>query len=221
MAALPAERGPTLPALLRRQFGIPPVLTLAVAAVGCAAAVVAIVLALTQPPSPGAQALHDSAPVFNLLYPPDAMRQVRPRRGELLRLQGRRGQLTVEVVVRRLELPPYEGDVVHGLLPVLANRVVEANRAQTPGFELVSEGRERMNDAVGYEIGFRAVRPDRRLYGRDTLLVPDEPEEGHGPVTLSVRQRKAAGQKLTPAERGLAFTSRKTYRSFHFGTGRD
>jgi hypothetical protein len=220
MAAVRAGLGPTLPGLLRRRFGIPPLLTLALATAVAAAAVVAVVVALTRPPSPGEQVVHEGAPVFNLLFPPDAMRTVRPGSGELMRLEGRRGALTVEVVVRPLELPPFEGDVTHGLLPVHADRFVEAQRAVTPGFEFVSEGRARVNNAVGYEIGFQAVLPDSRLYGRDVLLVPDDPQEGRGFVTLSLRQRRAGGGKLTPAERGLAFTARKAYRSFRFGTER-
>jgi hypothetical protein len=220
MAAVRAGLGPTLPALLRRRFGIPPLLTLAVAVLAAAIAAVAVVYVLTRPPGRGDQVVHESPPVFNLLRPPDAMRQVRPHRGELMRLEGRRGGLIVEVVVRPLELPPYEGDVTHGLLPVYANRFVEARRAVTPGFELVSEGRARVNNAVGYEIGFQALRPEDRLYGRDVLLVPDDPAEGRGLVTLSLRQHKPGGAKFTPAERGLAFTARKAYRSFRFGTKR-
>jgi hypothetical protein len=220
MTALRAGQGPTLPALLRERFGIPPLVTLAVAVALCAAAVFVVVSRLTQPPAPGKQIVHEGAPVFNLLYPPERMRRVRPGAGELMRLQGRRGKLTAEVVVRPLELPPYDGDVTHGLLPTRADHFVEAQRAITPGFEFVSEGRARVNNAVGYEIGFRALRAESRLYGRDVLLVPDDPEEGRGSVLLSLRQRKAGGEKLTPPERKLAFTSRKAYRSFRFGSER-
>jgi hypothetical protein len=157
--------------------------------------------------------------VFNLLYPPDLLREAEPRAGELLRLEGSRGGLSVEVVVRPLELPRYGGDVRHGLLPVYANRLVEAQREILPGLELVKEGRARVNDGVGYEAIFQAVGPDARTYGRDALLVPDDPEEGRGFVTLSLRQSKPGGP-FTPAERGLAGAARKAYRSFHFGTGR-
>lgn len=219
MAAVRREVGPTLPALLRGRFGVPPAVTLAVAAVLVVAAVAAILLALTRPPSPGEQVVHSSPPVFNLLYPPDVLREAAPRRGELLRLQGERGELSVEVVVRPLELPRYAGDVTHGLLPVYANRFVEAQREQLPGLELVHEGRARVNNGVGYELGFQAVAPDARTYGRDVLLVPDEPAEGRGFVTLSLRQFKPGGP-FTKAERGLANVARKAYRSFRFGAER-
>ncbi|MGH2970330.1 MAG: hypothetical protein ACRDK0_14905, partial [Solirubrobacteraceae bacterium] len=184
-----------------------------------AAAVVGILVALTRPPSPGEQVVHDGPPVFNLLYAPEALRVADSRQGELLRLEGRRGKLAVEVVVRPLELPRYDGDVTHGLLPVYANRFVDEQRERLPGMVLAAEGRARVNNGVGYEVGFQAVRPGDRTYGRDVLLVPDDPEEGRGLVTLSLRQHKPGGP-LTPAERGLAGVARKAYRSFRFGTER-
>ena len=183
------------------------------------AAVAGILLALTRPPSPGEQVVHASPPVFNLLYPPGVMREAEARSGELMRLEGRRGELTVEVVVRPLELPGYDGDVTHGLLPVYANRFFEAQHELIPGLALVQEGRARVNNGVGYEVDVRAVSPDARTYGRDVLLVPDDPEEGRGFVTLSLRQEKPGGP-FTKAERGLANAARKAYRSFRFGTGR-
>ena len=120
-----------------------------------AAAVAAILIALTRPPSPGEQVVHASAPVFNLLYPPESMHEARPAAGELLRLEGRREQLEVSVIVRKLELPRFEGDVTHGLLPVYADRFVEAAKRRMPGLALVQEGRARVNNAVGYEVGYR------------------------------------------------------------------
>jgi hypothetical protein len=219
MPAVRREVGPTLPALLHRRLGVPPAVTLALAGLLVACAVVAILLALTRPPSPGEQVVRERPPVFNLLYPPGAMREAEPRPGELLRLEGRRGRLSVEVVVRPLELPPYPGDITHGLLPVYANRFVEAQRQLLPGLVLEQEGRARVNNAVGYEVGFQAVSPDARTYGRDVLLVPDDPAEGRGFVTLSLRQHKPGG-RFTAAEKGLAGASRKAYRSFRFGTER-
>ena len=219
MAAVRREHGPTLPALLRARLGVPPVVTLTVAGVLLAAAVAAILVALTRPPSPGEQVVREQPPVFNMLYPPEALREAAPREGELLRLEGRRGELAVAVVVRELELPPYEGDITHGLLPVYANRFVEAQRERLPGTELVQEGRARVNNGVGYEVGFQAVSADSRTYGRDVLLAPDDPEVGRGFVTLSLRQSKPGGP-FTEAERGLANVSRKAYRSFRFGTER-
>ena len=220
MAVTRAGMGPTLPAVLRERFGVPPAVTLAVAGVLAAAAVAAILVTLTRPPSPGEQVVHASPPVFNLLYPPAALAEARPGAGELLRLEGRRAGLEASVVVRELELPPFDGDVTHGQLPVYADRFVEAEKRRMPGLELVQEGRARVNNAVGYEVGYERLGPSERVTGRDVLLVPDDPEEGKGAVLLSLRTRKASGEKLTPRERNLAFVARKAYRSFRFGTER-
>lgn len=220
MAVTRPGLGPTLPGWLRERYGIPPALTLAVAGVIAAAAVVAIVVALTSPPSPGEQVVHSEPPVFNLLYPPESIHEARPRAGELLRLEGRRAGLEVAVVVRRLGLPRFDGDVTHGLLPVYADRYVEAAKARLPGTELVQEGRARVNNGVGYEVNYARNTATERFLGRDVLLVPDDPEEGRGQVLLSLRQRKRSGEKLTPRERNLAYLARKAYRSFRFGTER-
>ena len=75
-------------------------------------------------------------------------------------------------------------------------------------------------NGVGYEVGYERIGPSERFTGRDVLLVPDDPEEGKGYVLLSLRVRKASGEKLTPRERNLAYLARKAYRSFRFGTER-
>jgi hypothetical protein len=213
-----AELGPTLPALVRRRFGVPPLVTIAVAAVAGTVALVVIVAAITGSKAPGEEVVHERAPVFNVLHP-EGIEPVRTRAGELMRLEGRRGKLSVSVVVRPLELPRYDGDVTHGLLPVYAHGFAEARRRLLPGFKLVAEGRARVNNAVGYEIGFQSVRRRDRTYGRDVLLVPDDPGEAKGFVSLSLRQHKPGGP-FTAAERGFAFAARKVYRSFRYGTGR-
>jgi hypothetical protein len=155
-----------------------------------------------------------------MLHAP-AIHRAKAGKGELLRLEGRRGKLSIEVVVRPLDLPPYRGDVTHGLLPAYADGFIKTQRRELPGMVLTQEGRARVNNAVGYEIGFQAVIPDStRTYGRDVLLVPDDPKEAKGYVTLSLRQTKPGGARFTKGERNLAYLSRKAYRSFRFGTDR-
>jgi hypothetical protein len=218
MAGVRREFAPTLPALLRRRFGVPPVVTLALALVACAVAVPIAIGAITGSNAAGTKTVHESAPVFNLLHP-DSIRPVEPHAGELMRLEGRRRKLDVSIVVRPLKLPPYDGDVTHGLLPVYSHGFAEAQRRILPGFQLVEEGHVRVRNAVGYEIGFRAVRGGERTFGRDVLVIPDDPEEAKGLVTISLRQHKAGGP-LTGREPGFAFAARKVYRSFRYGTDR-
>jgi hypothetical protein len=217
MTALRPGFGPTLPALLRRRLGVPVFATVGVAVVIAAGAMVGVLIALTRPPSPGEKVIHHGKPVFNLLYPPEAMHVAKRHRGEYLRLEGRRGKLRVAVVARPLRLPAYRGDVTHGLLPVYADRYAEELRSR--GFSLREEGRARVNNAVGYEIGVQAVSPGRRDYGRDVLLTSDD-DDAPGVLVLSLRQSKAGGAKLTKPQKALAAISRKAYRSFRFGTER-
>ena len=204
------------------RFGVPPLVTLGVA----------VVLAWrsrdrdrgrAEEPGigQGPRSSTEQPPVFNLLYPPDLMHQARGRSpGELMRIEGHRGKLSVEIVVRPLRLPPYHGDVTHGQLPVYADRFADAQSKTLPGFVLTSEGRVRVNNAVGYEIAFQSVRPQSRVYGSDVLLVPDDPAVGKGLVTLSLRQSKSGGGAYTKAERRLVYQSKKAYRSFRYGTDR-
>ena len=219
MAVTRPELGPTLPGALRERFGIPPLATLVVAGVISVAAVAAILIALTGPTAPGEKVVHANPPVFNMLHPP-ALPSAEPHAGELMRFEGRRDGLEVSVVVRPLELPRFDGDVTHGLLPVYADRFVEQEKRAMPGLELSQEGRARVNNGVGYEVGYLRNTAAERFLGRDVLLVPDDPLEGRGAVLLSLRQRKNSGEKLTPPERNLAYIARKAYRSFRFGTER-
>ena len=154
MAVTRPELGPTLPGALRERFRIPPAVTLAVAGAIGVAAVTAILIALTGPPGKGEKVVHDGAPVFNMLHPPDKLPQAKARAGELMRFEARRAGLAVSVVVRPLELPHFDGDVTHGLLPVYADRFVDEEKRAMPGLELVQEGRARVNNAVGYEVGY-------------------------------------------------------------------
>jgi hypothetical protein len=215
-----AEFGPSLPAWLRARFGIPPVVTLAVVGVVALAGAAAIVVAVARPAAPGKKVVHAAPPVFNLLYQPSFMHKAPAHPGELMRIEGKRGKLSVAIVVRPLKLPHYDGDVTHGLLPVYADRFADEQAKLLPGFQLAFEGRARVNNGVGYEIGFQSVRPGKRVYGRDVLLVPDDPTEGKGLVTLSLRQTKPGGPFRKGGERNLAYQSKKAYRSFRFGTSR-
>jgi hypothetical protein len=220
MAAVREEYRPTLPTALRGRFGIPAWVTVAVLAVLGAVVVAAVLIALVRPASPGTKVVHAAPPVFNLLYPPGKLHRRAPFAGELLRLEGRAGKLSVAVVVRPLKLPPFAGDVTHGLLPVYADRfVAAARRAHPAGFLLTDEGRARVNNGVGYEVGYRALHPGSRFYGRDVLLVPDDPTEGKGFVELSLRQTKPGGPFVGP-EKALVKVAQKAYRSFRFGTAR-
>ena len=87
------------------------------------------------------------------------------------------------------------------------------------GFELVGEGRARVNNAIGYALTFRARSGPRRLYGRHYLLVEEEPEGARHGVILEIESTPAAG---TPNanEVGNHGSLKTPLRSFRFGEER-
>ena len=105
------------------------------------------------------------------------------------------------------------------MLPVYANGYVRAIRRRYAGFELVSEARARINNAVGYELTFRARTGARRLYGRHYLLVEEDPDGRRHGVVLELESTPAAG---TPnvTEIGNHGALKMPLRSFRFGDDR-
>ena len=209
------EFGPPLTTLLRRRFGLPAGVTLAL--VAALVVVGGLVMALVRPGDEGTQLVHEGEPVFNVLYQPGALHEARPRAGELLRLEGRRGHQAVAVTVRPLTLPSFGGDVSHALLPAYATGHIDRLRASLPGFVLEDEGRARVNDAPGYEVTFHSGAPGDVTYGSDVLVVPSE-DETAGAVVISLR-RHVTGRLGKPAY-ALSGSARKAFRSFRYGRDR-
>ena len=212
MSVVRPEFEPTLPALVRRRFGLRERTTVALLVL--ALVLVGVVVLLVRPRVDGESRLvHRGEPVFNLAYAGGALREAEPRAGELARLEGRRGRQSVEITVRPLELPPYEGDVAHGLLPVYASGRIEELAAD--GFRLQDQHRTRINDAPGYEL---RTRRDGTI-GIDTLLLPDE-EERSGAVVLSLRRTVDGRPRLGRREQEFAHDASEAFRSFAYGSGR-
>ena len=148
------EFEPTLPALVRRRFGVRERVT--VGLVVGAVVLIAVAALVVRPRVDSVSKLsYDGEPAFNLLYANRALHEADPRPGELTRLEGRRGRQSVTITVRPLALPPYEGDVAHGLLPVYASRHIESLAQELDRFRLLEEHRTRINGAPGYEVRFR------------------------------------------------------------------
>lgn len=209
------EFEPTLPALVRRRTGLPERATVALLVL--AVVLVAAGVVLVRPRVDGVSTLvHHGDPGFSLVYANGALHEVDPRPGELARLQGRRGRQSVTVTVRPLELPPREGDVAHGLLPVFASGHIRRLAAELDGFQLDEQHRARINDAPGYEMRFQSGEPGRVTLGTDTLLLPDEEEE-RGAVLLSMRRTVDGRLRLGKRERRFAQLASEAFRSFEYG----
>lgn len=154
---------------------------------------------------------------FNLRYS-EGLDRMTPRREELLRLEARRGDLFVQsFAVSPLRLPPYRGEVV-GYLPLFAAREIDALRQRFSEFELVRDGKTRVNEAPGHSILFQARLGRRRLYGRSIML----PELGPGSrdgVRLLLLATPAGGVSKA-ADVGVRGVVKRPYRTFRFGTER-
>jgi hypothetical protein len=212
------EFEPTLPALVRRRFGLPERVTIALLLLAIAA--IAAALLLVRPQVDGeARLVHGEDPAFNLVYATGALHEAEPQPGELARLEGRRGRQAVTITVRPLALPAEEGDVAHGVLPAYASGHIRELAAEHDHFLLRAEHRTRINDAPGYEVRFRTGTPRTFTFGTDALLLPDE-EEAQGALLLSMRRAVDGPVKLTDAEKDFSDDASEAFRSLYFGTGR-
>ena len=145
-------------------------------------------------------------------YANDALRTVEPRPGELVRLEGTRGRQSVSIAVRPLELPAYEGDVAHGLLPVYASGHIRELAAREDRFQLREQHRARVNDAPGYEVRFRTGPPGRRTFGTDLMLLPDE-QSGQDALLVTMRREVDGPLKLSEAEMEYVDLAAEAFRS--------
>jgi hypothetical protein len=208
------DYGPSLPALLRRRFGVRERVT-TLAALALAGLIgVAVVYALLSGPE---QIVYRAGPTFNIQYSADVMDRVAPRGGELVRLEAQHGKLSASIAISRLDLPPYQGNVTSGLLPVHVDDYERGLARTLTDFRLRDEGSARVNDAQGYQVGFRAGPPGRFTWGRDMLLVPHDEDVQEG-VLMQLRQTKAG--TLTKSDVDFLEDVRKAFRSFNFGTDR-
>jgi hypothetical protein len=207
------EFGPSLPTLVRKRLGVPERVT-ATLAVGVAVAVTIAGVAIAVRGDGTKQLVDRSAPAFTIAYTPDVVRPREPRRGERLRLAGRRGGVSAEVVVRPLRLPPYRGNVASGLLPSYAATYIDGLRRRRSRFVLRDEGNLTLGTTPGYQIGFRTGPPARRTYSREILLVPED-GGGRVGVILSVRHAKP-GAAYTDADREYVVLAKRVMRSFRF-----
>ena len=213
------DYGPTLLQLLApRSLAV----RLAAAALALLIVLGAALIAITARPDE-TEVLVREPVTFNLIHGPQWDRVERP--GALLALRnigaaGRVDGLFLDSYsVRDLQLPAYRG-AAGGTLPIHINRYARAIRGRYTGFEPVSEGRARINNAIGYEITFRARLGARRLYGRHYLLVEEEPDGLRRGVVIELESTPAAGTP-TAAEIGNHGALKTPLRSFRFGEDRE
>ena len=210
------EYGPTLPELARRRFGWRERTT--VALLFAIAALIALGLFVVRPEvDPLAKYVHHDKPVFNLLYRRSALHPVSPQGAELVRLQGKRGRLSVTIAVEPLQLPPASGDVAHGVLPAFASQHIDELRRDLGQFQLRAEGRARVNNAPGYEVRFRTGPPGQRTFGNDLMILPTE-ENAADALLVTARRTITGKPRFGKREAALNKATAKAYRSFKYGS---
>lgn len=214
--AVRPEFGPTLPALLgARGVSRRAMIAGAAAVVLAAIGIVALARHLSH-----TRHLVVRAPLaFNFTYDNSLVHPAKPHPGELARLEGTSGpRRRVVITARVVSLPPFDGDLVGGYLPVHAERRLAELQAAYPGLQVTDEGKARTNDAPGYQIGFlvrTGTQPLRRLFGRDVYALPEQQGSRVG-ILISLRQYLRGATK--PPDLDWIRSTRTISRSFTFGT---
>ena len=211
--AVRPEHGPTLGEVLPARWRRP---LLALAAL----LVLAGVLLGLRSTTDGVDVVRTSPLPFNFHHS-DRLAQVDPRPGEIVRLEREvNGKFNQSFAVLPLSLPAYSGDV-GGVLPTVADGEIDRLRQAYAEFELVEEGKARINDVAGYQIVFRGrIEGDRRLYGRLVLLpeqIDGEPAAPRRGVRLLVESTPSAGVGRAE-DAGVRGLNKRPFRSFRFGT---
>jgi hypothetical protein len=209
-----AEYGPTLLQLLAQR---PRPVRIAAAVLAVVILGGAVAIALTTRPDETAVLVRKPI-TLNFIYGNQWDRVQQP--GAIIALRNSDGPLFLDsYVVRELSLPPYRG-AVGGMLPIYATTYERTLPARYRDYEFVGEGRARINNAIGYEVTFRARTGTRRLYGRHYLLVEETPDGRRHGVIIELQSTPAAG---TPAadEIGNHGALKTALRSFRFGEDRE
>jgi hypothetical protein len=209
-----ADYGPTLPQLLA-----PRSLAVRLAAVAVAATIVIAAAAIAWASRPDETAVLIRKPVtLNFIYGPQFEEVLQAGTLVSLRHESAGGLFLDAYALRPLVLPSYRG-TASGMLPVYADMYLRTLPRRYPGYEFIGEGRARINNAVGYEVTFRARSGMRRLYVRHYLLVEEEPEGLRRGVILEIESTPAAGTPNAD-EIGNHGALKTPLRSFRFGEDR-
>ena len=217
MSLVRPEFEPTLPALLRRRFGMRERTTVVLLLIALVVLALAVVLVYPRVDRIG-EISHDGEPAFTLQYRSDLFHSEPPESGELARLEGRRGRQAVTITVRPFGLPGEQGNVAQASLPIYASGQIERLASELDRFELRGEHRARVNDAPGYEVRFRTGPPGRYTYGSDLMLLPSD-EEATGGLLLSLRREIRGRLRLSASEEEFADLATEAMRSVQVGTG--
>jgi hypothetical protein len=123
------------------------------------------------------------------------------------------GRLEDSFAVEPLTLPPYQGEQ-SGAEPLYASGFVRSLAAHSQGFELLGEGKTRVNLAPAYNIFYTTLVGGQTMYGRDVLLVPERPGARAGVVIVMLTSPTANEQVTSPllvASAGVLYEPLRTF----------
>jgi hypothetical protein len=198
MAAVPIKPayGPTLGRLLSPRWRAASSLTR-----GVVLALVAAVLALAIGAFFTLENAHYSqggALPFNFAY--RGLDRVAPGPGEYVRLERRRaGELEDSYAVQALLLPPYSGEQT-GALALYAAGYIDSLRSRLQGFVLRGDGKTRVNNVPAYQVLYTAVVGGRTMWGRNVLLLKQQPHARRGVKIVMLTSPTANAQVTSPLE---------------------
>ncbi len=192
-----SEYGPTLGQLLAPRWRVASRATrAAVIAAGLALVVLAAAIALRLQSASYSQG--GSVP-FSFHY--KQLYKVRADAGAYVKVESRAGDgaLRYSYEVYPLSLPAYAGSV-SGELPRYASEYIEGLRASSTGFELVGEGKTRVNSVPGYQVLYTLRLAGREMFGRNVLLTPPQSGVRKGVLIVMLTAASASAEVKAPSE---------------------
>jgi hypothetical protein len=209
-----SEFGPTLGQILAPRWHATP-RSLRVGVIGLGVAVLIAIAAIVLSRVP-ASFSHGGAVAFNFKY--KDLQRVAPDPGGYVKFESRSrdGALKYSYSVDALHLQPYEGSV-SGALPVYATVYIRQLAQQLAGFELSSEGKARVDGIPGYQIYYTAKVGGREMYGRNVLLVPQNPGARDGVEIAMLTSTTASSEVLSPNEVASSGVLLRPLKTFTFG----
>ena len=184
--------------------------------VAAALVVLALFLISLSPDTRGEPVIREGSPSFNFARTPDLL-PAEPAFDQWLRFARVRedGLFVQSFAVAPLAIPAYRGEV-SGILPIAAEATIEQLRRRHAGFELVQEGKTRVNEVPAYAVAFNARDGERRIFGKSVLLAEPEPGARRG-VRLDMLTTYAGGVSRA-TDVGIDGAIKQPFRTFRFGT---
>jgi hypothetical protein len=208
------EYGPTLGRLLAPRWeSTSRIVRAGVVVVGVGVVVLAVAVALTLEK---AHYSHGQSFPFSFSY--RDLYRTAPDPGGYVKVQsaGADGALRYSFAVDPLELPPYTGSL-SGELPIYAAGYIDELKGRYSDFVLRGESRTRVNKVPGYEVLYTARVRGRQMYGRNVLLLPEQPGVRRGVRIEMLASTTANSQIDSPMEVASAGPLVNPLKTFSFG----